>query len=85
MRMKIRYNLNHPEMDLRNREYICKILEVLNRTIRLRRRGMQNFIIERTDDEKRLYKLMKMLRDDNIILRESDKKLSWSLNQEDGP
>ena len=83
LRAKIRYNLSHPRLGRHERDYVYATLELIDRFVLKNRRQEK---IKDTScgnggwDKLLLYNLGKFLDGLPVILRESDKKMGWSLN-----
>ena len=83
LRAKIRYNLSHPRLGRHERDYVYATLELIDRFVFKNRRQEK---IQETNcrkgkqDKLLVYNLGKFLHGLAVILRESDKKMGWSLN-----
>ena len=83
LRSQIRLNLNHPNISRVNRDFIYTALRMIDRyraTSFKKLRFEMAFGKARRGDSKQMDYLKNILKRGDCILRESDKKLGWSLN-----
>ena len=86
VRSQIRLNLNHPNMTRANRDFIYNSLRLIDRyraTSFKKLRLEMPFCKVRRGDSRQLDYLKNILKKGGCSLRESDKKLGWSLNSVD--
>lgn len=85
-RASIRYYMTHPNMSNADRDFICKSLKLIDRLkIILSRKyksmlPLNNNVIRKMPELDQLRDVLKFNSNPDIILRESDKKMGWSLN-----